>query len=322
MINGHGDDIHNYKGVRSNFSSNIYAGFSYKGLYEFLSENMHRITSYPEPTPSSLEYGLARKLGVEPANVMVTNGATEAIYLIARAYANRQAIVMQPTFAEYADASIGNNGSKRIRWICNPNNPTGHVVAKTELLDAIVYNRDDIFVIDASYARYTDKDVIQATEIVNHHNAMMLGSMTKEYGVPGLRLGYVVADATILDSIRRLCMPWSVNALAIEAGHYFLEHQDDYHIPLEMLLTERKRIEQAMHQMGITTAHSDSHMLLCCLPHGTASELKEYLVWEHGILVRDAGNFATLTPQHFRIAVQTASQNDELLNALKQWIVR
>lgn len=324
MINGHGDDIHNYVNIRINFSSNVYAGFDHQGLFEHLKKSMHLIANYPEPAPVSLEKRLAEMHGIDANNVMVTNGATEAIYLIARAFQDYRPVIPQPTFSEYADASKSTSVSTlTLNWLCIPNNPTGHVMPKTELFDKILENPDDVFVIDASYVGYTKEDVLEANEVVKFDNVVMLRSMTKDYGVPGLRLGYVVGNSRLLDKIRDYRMPWSVNALAVEAGHYLLSHHDEYRIPVDELIAERQRMEKELHLLNISTSHSDSHMLLCRIPKtpsfplkGGENSLKEYLANTHGILIRDASNFETLTPQHFRIAVQTKEQNNELIKAL------
>lgn len=325
MINGHGDDIHNYGGVRINFSSNIYAGFSHDGLFDHLSKSMRLVANYPEPSPLSLEKGLADINGLDQDCVMVTNGATEAIYLIARTFHSFNPVIPQPTFSEYADAYKGlANQSvefhrRNIFWLCIPNNPTGYVMPKDDLISKIKSNSDDIFVIDESYAAYTKESIISLDEAVDYDNVLLLRSMTKDYGVPGLRLGYVVGNSNLLSKVRDNLMPWSVNALAIEAGHYLLEHKDEYHIPVEDLIAERRRVESRLHELGIATSPSDSHMLLCRLPLGKASELKGYLIANQGILIRDASNFQTLSPQHFRIAVQTEKENDELIKAISQW---
>lgn len=325
MINGHGDDIHNYGGVRINFSSNIFAGFSHDGLFDHLSKSMRLVANYPEPSPLSLEKRIAEISGLDSDCVMVTNGATEAIYLIARTFHGFNPVIPQPTFSEYADAyKVVANQSvefhrRNIFWFCIPNNPTGYVMPKDDLISKIKSNSDDIFVIDESYAAYTKESIISLDEAVDYDNVLLLRSMTKDYGVPGLRLGYVVGNSNLLSKVRENRMPWSVNALAIEAGHYLLEHQDEYHIPVDELIAERRRVERKIHELGIATSPSDSHMLLCRLSQGKASELKDYLISNHGILIRDASNFQTLSPQHFRIAVQTEKENDELIKAISQW---
>ncbi|GAE15013.1 L-threonine 3-O-phosphate decarboxylase [Bacteroides pyogenes JCM 6292] len=105
MIQGHGDDLYKYAGrIVSNFSSNVYNRVDHSGLYRRLSERLEVTTAYPEPEPYSLEEKIARKYGLSAAEVCVTNGATEAIYLIAQTFRSQTSAVLMPTFSEYADA--------------------------------------------------------------------------------------------------------------------------------------------------------------------------------------------------------------------------
>lgn len=85
MIQGHGDDLYRYGNrVEINFSTNIFNHFDHSPLFDFLARKLHLITSYPEPEPTTLEQAIARQNGVSPDSIMVTNGATEAIYLMAQ----------------------------------------------------------------------------------------------------------------------------------------------------------------------------------------------------------------------------------------------
>ena len=104
MLNGHGDDTYKYKDIRINFSSNVYNHFCHDGLYAHLASRMDCIRNYPQPTPSDLEKEIASLNYLSPENVIVTNGATEAIYLIAQAFAQASSLILQPTFTEYEDA--------------------------------------------------------------------------------------------------------------------------------------------------------------------------------------------------------------------------
>ena len=104
MINGHGDDAYRYTAIRANFSSNVYHRVNHDGLNRYLAGCLSCIRSYPEPEPYALAAELARLHGVSPEEVCVTNGATEAIYLIAQAFCGSHSAVWIPTFSEYADA--------------------------------------------------------------------------------------------------------------------------------------------------------------------------------------------------------------------------
>lgn len=314
----HGDDTYRYPGVRYNFSSNVYAHFDHEGLFAHLAQCMSVITSYPTPEPTALEARLAQKLGVDASCLLVTSGATEAIYLIAQTFADCCHQIPQPTFAEYAEAvrmyAHGTCEGQKMTWLCNPNNPTGDV-RQTE------YDGAALYVIDQSYECYTHQQLLTAQEATKCGNILLLHSMTKEYGIPGIRLGYVVGAEALISRIRQRRMPWSVSALAIEAGMYVLAHAADYVLPLDTLIAERQRVAQALEATGAITTHSsDTHILLCCLASGTAGELKEYLAHEHGILIRDASNFEGLSSAHFRIAVQLPSENDVLISAIKNYL--
>lgn len=337
MINGHGDDLYRYPDVRINFSSNVYAHFSHQGLLAHLAHTLPSITNYPEPSPLSLEKALADELHLEPQEVMVTAGATEAIYLVAQTFRGSHSAILQPTFAEYADACrihdhritpvyetgtlLSGGPLPQLMWICNPGNPTGAVLPRDVLFRSIQEHPDTLFVLDASYAPFTRERLIQPTEAVALPNVLMLHSMTKEFAIPGLRLGYVTGAPQLLQRVRLQRMPWSVNQLALSAGHYLLAHRGDYALPLSLLLSERERVAGQLSQLGVVDVWpSQSHILLCRLRIGRASDLKDYLATEHGILIRDASNFPGLQEGAFRIAVQTPQENDVLLSAIQQWI--
>lgn len=335
MIYGHGDDLFKYNNVEINFSTNIFNHFSHSGLFSFLASNLSAITSYPEPTPVSLEKALAAKLGIGADCIMATNGATEAIYLIAQSLSDKVAHIVQPTFSEYADACMmygcetrsissledtGILGNKDAVWLCNPNNPTGSTMDYDTLYNIIRCNPQTVFIIDQSYSAYTLKRTMRTEDAVELGNVLLINSMTKDFGIPGIRLGYAVGSKGILDRVRQWRMPWSVNALALKAGIYLIEHRDEYRIDTAALCTERERITEQISAIGIKTFPSDSNMLLCKLPSSSAAALKEWLASEHGILIRDASNFHGLSERHFRIAVQTREEDDKLIKALRIWM--
>lgn len=334
MIQGHGDDAYKYHDIDLNFSSNVYNHFDHEGLFCYLADKLDDVVSYPEPAPKGLESELAMMLGIKDENVCVTNGATEGIYLIAQTFRRSKTAILQPTFSEYADAcrihehqlcSIFNINEIPERaemvWLCCPNNPTGKVIDKEELLKCIENHPDVVFVVDASYAPFTLCKLITAKEAVDHPNMLMLHSMTKEYAIPGLRLGYLTGCENLLQRVRLQRMPWSVNQLAIAAGHYLLRNSQDYVLDIEALIKERRRMETALTSLGcIDVWPSDTHILLCKLRFGKASALKEYLAVEQGILIRDASNFEGLDESFFRIAVQNKEDNDDLVYAIKTWI--
>lgn len=383
MLQGHGDDIFQYPDIRMNFSSNIFAHADMSELKAHLCHNIHLIDNYPEPSPHSLEQLIASKAGVSPDSVLVTNGATEAIYLIAQALASIQSLQAsvpssqasvssvqvesaphiapcthfctgpQPTFSEYADASLLQGlkeekwspvtppiepimptmpiPSKKpippkkpilpknpptLLWLCNPNNPTGSIYTPSEISD--LARRYAFVVVDQSYEDLTLAPMMTPREAVASQNIIQIHSLTKTYAIPGLRIGYVVASPTVVGMLRRYVRPWSVNALAIEAGRWLLNHGLKAVPDLPAYLEETQRLRQQLNLIpGIETAPTHTIFILARVATITAACLKDALARHYHILIRDASNFSGLTPHHFRVSAQTPEENNFLVRAIR-----
>lgn len=324
MIDGHGDDIYSYSGIRMNFSSNIYAHSDLSELEEHLCRHMEVIRSYPEPSPRSLEKLIAHEYGIDPDEVLVTSGATDAIYLIAQAFRHLKTYyVYHPTFSEYEEACRLFGYEERLDgalcWLCNPNNPTGRVVAEDMIIEASAAH--EIFVVDQSYEDYTLCRMPGPADMLCPHNIIQIHSMTKQYGVPGLRIGYITASAGIIRYLREQYRPWAINALAIEAGKWLLENSAVLIPNLKEYLQETQRLQARLAALkGIEVYGTDTNFFLCTIHPRTAADLKDYLAKYHDILIRDASNFCGLTPHHFRIATQSLEENDALVEAISEFI--
>lgn len=341
MIEGHGDDSYKYnRPITANFSSNIYSKVDLSGLKAYLCSQLETIASYPEPEPYTLESYLAKQNHLPVGAVCVTNGATEAIYLIAQTFRGTHSAILQPTFSEYADACRMHghhvtslyhffDGERRLQlpkgvrmfWLCNPNNPTGGVVEKSYLIELINHNPEVCFVIDQSYENFTLSPLFSPMEAASFCNVLLLHSMTKRYAIPGLRLGYLTGDSGLLKRIRCNRMPWSVNQLAIEAGIFFLEHDISNPFDISGYLQETAYLRTELEKIReLEVWATETHFMLVRLRSGKASALKNYLAQEHGILIRDASNFDGLDEHFFRISTQTRKENEWLIEAIKQWL--
>jgi threonine-phosphate decarboxylase len=152
-------------------------------------------------------------------------------------------------------------------------------------------------------------------------NVLQLHSMTKQYGIPGLRVGYVVASSRFIATLRQSHRPWSVNALAMEAGKWLIRHHARLIPDLTAYLTETQRLRERLNVLeGIQTFDTQTNFFLCTIELATATELKDYLANQQNILIRDASNFRRLTPHHFRIATQSPEENDALVAAIQQFM--
>ena len=326
MIEGHGDDLYRYNNIKMNFSSNIYAGTDLNELENYLCSCMDVVRSYPEPSAASLEQLIAQDCGISPDEVLVTSGAVDAIYLIAQTYRHEGTChVVQPTFREYEDACRVFDYEERedgaLCWLCNPNNPTGDVMAIKDVL--ALAERHRLLIVDQSYEDYTMAPLLQPADVVGRDDIILLHSMTKRYAVPGLRLGYITASASIISSLREQYRPWAINALSLEAGKWLVSNEAVAIKDLPTYLAETQRLRAMLNMIeGIEAQQTQTNFFLCTIQQATAAELKEYLAHEHGILIRDASNFTGLTPHHFRVATQSPDENDTLAAAILNYELR
>ena len=315
MIDGHGDDVFRYGGkVRVNFSTNIHQGVDHSGLLGHLMSCPGLLSNYPEPEPVSVEKRLGETFGIPVGNIIVTNGATEAIYLIARMMRGSRSSIVVPTFHEYQDAcamyghvvrflsesevlgGLLSPGMTDAVWLCNPNNPTGRVFSREALLEVIDSMPETLFVVDQAYADYSVAEVISVPEVLSRTNVIMLQSLTKQFAVPGLRIGYAIAPDECL------------------------EHRKNYRVDSNMLHEEALYISRALSRLGIESHDTDCNFVLCRLPVGNACQLKEWLMDTYGMLIRDASNFETLDHSYFRVAAQDHKSNELLIKYIEEWI--
>ena len=345
MLKGHGDDGYAQQtAIKHDFSSNVCKEALPEGLLEYLRQHLEALTHYPEPASESLRTLIARREGVTPASVLVTNGATEAIYLTAQAFPRGVSYVLQPTFSEYADASrLSGHQVKGIRhleevgeeatmvWLCNPNNPTGTVIPKGELLLRIAAHPDVVFVVDQSYEAFCREPLLSVQEAATYGNLLLLHSMTKQYALPGLRLGYLTGAEKLVGKVECRLQPWSVNVLAQRAGEFILckrreergvRRENSIEWSLDAYMEETQRLWTAVRGIdGMEALPTSTNFFLVRLEKPLAKSLKQWLA-EEGILIRDASNFEGLDGHYIRIAAQRPEENDLLIGKLKEWSMR
>lgn len=338
MIIGHGDDGYLFQDkIVANFSSNVYYSGLSIDLKNHLSNNLDKVKNYPEADSKSLVKELSRFHNIDEGQLLITNGATEAFYLIAHTFRDASATVIVPAFSEYEDACKANDiDLEFLKWedveentifktnlafICNPNNPTGAVLKEGVLKELIRRNPQTTFVIDEAYIDFTNVVRSSLEFLSDYSNWIIVKSLTKKYAIPGLRLGYIISNNLMVQRISAKKMPWSVNALAIEAGKFILLNYSSLGLPVQDLLKDAEYLIERLNLIpGINAYSTNTNFFLCKTEKGSASLLKEFLIKEHGLLIRDASNFRSLIPQHFRVASQQPQDNELLIKGISAWM--
>lgn len=333
MIKGHGDDLHNYPQVKANFSSNVCTNGPHESLVNHLQNTLVTLEHYPEPCAESLTIHIAECHRLSADQVLVCNGATEAFYLLANQYRGQKSLIFTPSFSEYEDAcksanhvityvknslyETANYTDADLVWLCNPNNPDAFCYDYEILTNIINAHPDTLFVIDEAYIEFTSEVKSYLSEFASLLNVVVIRSMTKRYAIPALRLGYMVAQSAVIKAIETHLMPWRLNTLAIEAGKFVLsaDYADDF--DSKKALASCQALQNDINAIdGLEVVPSDATFFLVksTLP---SAELKQRLIQDYGLLIRDASNFRGLTDYHFRVAVQTSLDNKLLVQALK-----
>jgi threonine-phosphate decarboxylase len=340
MIHGHGDDaLLQTVEILDDFSINIRPDGPPPALLDHLRARMEIVARYPEPDARTYRRQLAVSCRISETQILVTAGGAAAIYLVAQACRGRRSLVVSPTFSEYADAAEANAhrlaratreelaareetllAGAGLVWLCNPNNPTGENMAADDLLALVDRHPETLFVIDQAFADFCAAAPLAPADAAVRPNLVLLRSFTKSLGIPGLRLGCILSSAANIALFSRASPPWAVNSLALEAGLFHLAHPDLCALPLDDLLARTRALMRAIDAIpGYAARPSATFFFLVALRRGRAFALKEYLVNEHRMLVRDASNFAGLGSGLVRISAQAPQQNARLAQALAAW---
>lgn len=335
MIHGHGDDFyHSEKKIIADFSTNVWYGGDTELLKTLIKRHADQIFHYPEPDAVSFRHIVAGHHGLTAEQVIAGNGATELFYLIAHAFTGTSAVIPVPSFKEYEDACtlydhrihfltgslIGNIPSdSRLMFICNPNNPDGKIWKEEEIRFLLKNYPEMTLVIDESFLPFAP-DIRSACHILSEYkNLLIIRSMTKNFAIPGLRLGYMLGHPDSIEFISRFKQPWTVNALAIAIGKELIK-KADHQLPDASLLLQRQRIfsKKIAEIPGFTPLPSYTSFFLVKTV-SDAGTLKKHLLEKDGILIRDASNFRGLDSHYFRINTLTDEKNTLLINALKNY---
>jgi threonine-phosphate decarboxylase len=327
------------------FSSNINPlGFP-ASVTTLLRKDTGTIACYPDTHSTNLRKVIAPRIGVTTRNIIVGNGSTELIYLLPRVFKPRSALIIQPTFTEYQASllssecvlsylSLKERYNFRVEiddivpflpnidmmYVCNPNNPTG-VLLKKEVLKPLIIEagkRNVMVVVDESFMDFSGEDSL-AEEAVKRDKLIVLNSMTKFYGIPGLRLGYLVAYGKTVERINKHKEPWSVNVLAQRIGSACLKDDAFCVRTRQFVSRERHYLYTQLNAIeGMKTYDSSANFLLSKIVKNglTSTEMYTALARE-GILIRDCRSFKGMGTKFIRLAVKKRKQNNRLIKALK-----
>lgn len=299
------------------------------------------IERYPDSEATELRLLLASKLKLSPDNILIGSGSTELIRLVAAAYfgPDDTVIIPQPTYADYEIACqlVGARVVKQTMpeetdfklnvaettelihkhqpkgiFLGNPNNPTGQYLSIEEVSKILAAARDCLVILDEAYIAFTENTWV-ATELIDQGNLLILRSMTKDYALAGLRLGYAITSKKIISVLKRAKPPWNVSSVAQKAGIFALK-ADGYLEECQQKIREAKQfLIEGLKGLGLSPLPSPTNFFLVKV--GDATALRQALL-TRGILVRDCTSFGL--PKYIRLAPRSIAECQRLLLALRE----
>jgi cobyric acid synthase CobQ/L-threonine-O-3-phosphate decarboxylase len=325
------------------FSANINPLGPPDWFRSLISSRLSSLVHYPDPDSSSLKALISDHYGVKEEDVLVGNGSTEIIHSLPRALPIDRALIPVPSYSDYVNAvelagklvekiflkeeeafqldfSLLNRkiSSGQLVFIGQPNNPTGLLVDPVALRTLALKHPSTLFVIDEAFFDFTE----EAESLIGNRpsNVIVLRSFTKFYAIPGLRLGFAIAEPNLIQKIKKSMPLWSVNALAQAVGEHAIQ---DHAYAVRTTAFVRQQREFLLDEMqsipGLTVFSGQANFLLVRLDRQDVDgpALARQML-SSAIAIRVCDNFDGLDKRFFRIAVRSEEENLKLLRSLRK----
>ncbi len=330
------------------FSANINPLGPPEWFRPLISSQLENLIHYPDPEYTSFIEAIARYTGISTDHIVVGNGTTELLYAFLRVLSCKRVVIPVPSYVDYARAAhvaglpvvdfilredddftldlkrlsaIIQPGDLVI--IATPNNPTGKNVDHTELLALIKDFPESYFLIDEAFL-----DFIEGSQSLGATapNILTLNSMTKFYGVPGLRIGYGILSPSLVLRVKETMPPWTVNSLAQAVGTAAL-NDTAYQVKTRQTCSElRLEMATALRNIAQLKIYSSeaNYLFIKVVSGGDAAAVADFCLKKHGIMVRRCENYKGLESSHlfFRVAVRTRGENLRLIEALNSFFTK
>ncbi len=318
-------------------------------MFARMRGSLETILKYYPSDADTVTAELCSVLGLNPQTVAMGNGSTELITWIDHLLVRESLAIPIPTFGRWTDQPletgkrvdmfplhedqdftldlqeyvrfIRRRGS-RVAVICNPNNPDGGYLRRHQVLWLLDELSDlDLVVVDESFIDFVDAERAPsvADEAAIRSNVIVLKSLGKNFGLHGIRFGYMVANPALAATVRKALPKWNLNSFAEYVVFMLREYGVEYHQSLALLSRDRADMAQALAAIpDLVVFLSQGNFLLVKLPDGIdGAVLRDRLLTEHGVFIRECGNKLGSSSQFLRLVVRPHEDVQRLLTALQ-----
>jgi histidinol-phosphate aminotransferase len=330
-----------YSSARSEFEGDaqIFLDANENSLGSPLQQNFSR---YPDPLQKKLKEKISSIKNISIENIFIGNGSDEAIDLLIRAFCNPggdNILIFPPTYgmyevaAEINDVTINKvlltedfqlnikaakteiNVTTKIIFVCSPNNPTGNLLA-AESIEWLLQNFNGIVVVDEAYIDFSSQDS-WIKKLNEFQNLVVLQTLSKAWGLAGLRIGFAYASKEIINVLNKIKPPYNISEATQQLALSALQNEGQAEEKTQILIQQKERLSEAFQQLDFIKKIYPSDANFILIKVDNANDLYKYLLSKN-IVVRNRSS-QPLCGNSLRVTVGTSEENDALLNALKAY---
>ncbi len=327
------------------FSANINPLGPPPALKEKWLDFFQEINVYPDPFATQLKNMIAKSEQTPSESILIGNGGAELITLLARMLSGKKVVIVEPTFSEYEKACRANKCEIHYHqlvepnfelnlvdlrtslmdadaiFLCNPNNPTGIHYPTSTIISIIeeCEKRNCQVILDEAFFDFLIEYDSLVPYINKFSNLIIIRSLTKMFSIPGIRLGYLIAQPAIVSELSTLQSHWSTNTIALLAGELCLQNESFITESQDFIFNERKRLFAFFKQEEFVVTSSNVNFYLLQDPLlKDQLPLFEFLLHQ-GIIPRHTFNFPGLEGRWLRFAIKGSEENNHLMEVLAKW---
>lgn len=308
----------------------------FKNLVKELGDNFY-LNVYPDDNYTDLKKAISNYVGCNMENVSVGNGSSELLDLCVKTFidSNELILSLDPTFpmysiyakivnSRYIGVGEGNDftidvdsviksikeNNPKLTIVCNPNNPTGTVIKRDEVLK-IVKSTDEIVIVDEAYMEFSNESVVD--EIENYKNLIVVKTLSKAFSMAGIRTGYLIANEELVKTVEKVRPPYNLNSISAFLATKALEQKDKVLSYVEELKKEREKVYKSLLDMNIKAFPSGTNFIFFC---SDVKDLEDKLVKEDVLIKKFGGKL----DNHYRVTIGTESENNAFIEAMKKLV--
>jgi histidinol-phosphate aminotransferase len=297
------------------------------------------INLYPDNQANVLRAEISKYIGVDSKYIIEGNGSSELLELLVKTYVDKNEVILsfEPSFSMYKiysqiystsyigvpsnkDFSLDINlmieyakkNNPKLIFICTPNNPTGYLIPKEDIIK-LLENTNALVAVDEAYMEFTNGSSSMVNEFNRYKNLVILRTMSKAFGLAGIRLGYLIANFEIINTLNKVKSPYHLNALSQYVGIQAFQRKDLVQKNVSEVMKRRDLLEIELSKLGFVIYPSFGNFLF------VYSDIKNLLerLKRRGILIR---GFSNELSSYYRITIGTKEENEVLVNQLKEII--